>query len=62
MQKACGPIALLGSGETSPAGGRVFETIAQRFPQPLRIAILETPAGFELNSEKVAGRVGDFMR
>jgi hypothetical protein len=62
MQIACGPIALLGSGETSLAGGRVIETIAQRFPQPLRIAILETPAGFELNSEKVAGRVGDFMR
>ncbi|MGD0878427.1 MAG: cysteinyl-tRNA synthetase [Anaerolineales bacterium] len=61
MQITYGPIALLGSGETSLAGGRVFETIAQRFPQPLRIAILETPAGFELNSEKVAGRVADFM-
>jgi len=52
---------MLGSGETSLAGGRVFETIAQRFPQPLRIAILETPAGFELNSPKVADRVGDFL-
>jgi hypothetical protein len=62
MKIACGPIALLGSGETSLAGERVFETIAQRFPQPLRIAIMETPAGFELNSEKVAGRVGDFMQ
>lgn len=31
-------------------------------PQPLRIAILETPAGFELNSHQVAGRVGDFMK
>lgn len=61
MQNTCGPIALLGSGETSLAGGRVFETIARRFPLPLRIAILETPAGFELNSTKVAGRVGDFM-
>jgi len=62
MRKVCGTIALLGSGETSLAGGRVFETLAAQFPQPLRIAILETPAGFELNSEKVAGRVGDFMR
>jgi hypothetical protein len=61
VQIACGPIALLGSGETSLAGGRVFETIARGFPHPLRIAILETPAGFELNSQKVAGRVGDFM-
>jgi hypothetical protein len=62
MQNSCGPIALLGSGETSLAGGRVFETLAQRFQQPLRIAILETPAGFELNSARVAGRVGDFIR
>jgi hypothetical protein len=62
MQTACGPIVLLGSGETSLAGGRVFETIARRFPQPLRIAILETPAGFELNSSRVAGRVGEFMQ
>ena len=62
MQKAYGPIALLGSGETSLAGGRIFETIARRYLQPLRIAILETPAGFEVNSPRVAGRVGDFMQ
>jgi len=62
MQKAYGPIALLGSGETSLAGGRIFETIARRYPPPFRIAILETPAGFELNTPRVAGRVGDFMQ
>jgi hypothetical protein len=62
VQNSFGPIALLGSGETSLAGGRVFETIAQRFSRPLRVAILETPAGFELNSPKVAGRVGDFLK
>jgi len=57
-----GPIALLGSGETSLAGGRVFEMIAQGLPQPLRVAILETPAGFELNSPRVAGRVGEYLQ
>lgn len=57
-----GPVALLGSGETSLAGGRLFETVAQRLPQPLRIAILETPAGFELNSAQVAGRIGDYLQ
>ena len=57
-----GQIAFLGSGETSLAGGRIFETLARALPQPLRIAILETPAGFELNSHQVAGRVGDFMK
>ena len=59
---ALGQIAFLGSGETSMAGGRIFENLARALPQPLRIAILETPAGFELNSHQVAGRVGEFMK
>lgn len=62
MPNQPGPIALLGSGETSLAGGRIFESIAQQLPRPLRIAILETPAGFELNSPQVARRVGEFMK
>jgi len=57
-----GQIAFLGSGETSLAGGRIFETLARNLPQPLKIAILETPAGFELNSDQVAGRVAEFMQ
>lgn len=57
-----GQIAFLGSGETSLAGGRIFEMLARALPQPLRIAILETPAGFELNSYQVAGRVADFLK
>ncbi len=59
---AVGQIAFLGSGETSLAGGRIFEMLARALPQPLRIAILETPAGFELNSHQVAGRVADFFK
>jgi hypothetical protein len=57
-----GQIAFLGSGETSMAGGRIFENLVRALPQPVRIAILETPAGFELNSHQVAGRVGEFMK
>lgn len=59
---ALGQIAFLGSGETSRAGGTIFESLARALPQPIRIAILETPAGFELNSHQVAGRVADFMK
>jgi hypothetical protein len=62
VNNSLGPVALLGSGETSQAGGRIFEAIAQRFTQPVRIAILETPAGFELNSSNVAGRVGEYLK
>jgi cyanophycinase-like exopeptidase len=57
-----GQIAFLGSGETSLAGGRIFESLARKIGEPLRIALMETPAGFELNSAQVVGRVGDFMQ
>lgn len=59
---ALGQIAFLGSGETSRAGGTIFEMLARALPQPVRIALLETPAGFELNSHQVAGRVADFLK
>ena len=57
-----GQIAFLGSGETSLAGGRIFESLARNIHEPLRIALMETPAGFELNSAQVVGKVGDFMK
>jgi len=56
-----GIIVLLGSGETSSAGGQAFELVANRVKGPLNIRILETPAGFELNANRVAGRVADFL-
>lgn len=61
-QTRLGKIAFLGSGEASLAGGRIFESLARSIPPPLRVAVLETPAGFELNSAQVAGRVADFLR
>ncbi len=57
-----GQIAFLGSGETSLAGGRIFETLARLISGPLQVSILETPAGFELNASLVAGRVGEFLK
>jgi hypothetical protein len=56
-----GQIAFLGSGETSLSGGRIFEALAQNLPGPLRITVLETPAGFEPNSDQVANRVASFL-
>ena len=57
-----GQIAFLGSGETSLAGGRIFEALAKNIKEPHRIALMETPAGFELNSALVVGKVGEFMK
>ncbi len=57
-----GNIAFLGSGETSLAGGRIFEQLARQLDAPIRIALLETPAGFELNAPQVAGRVAEALK
>lgn len=57
-----GTITLLGSGETAAAGGRVLDALARSLPRGFRAAILETPAGFELNSERVAGRIAAFAQ
>ena len=59
--KGPGPVVLFGSGETSPAGRKVFDAILSQLPPAPRLALLETPAGFELNSARVIGRVADFL-
>ncbi|MBN2147175.1 MAG: hypothetical protein JW726_07285, partial [Anaerolineales bacterium] len=56
-----GPIVLFGSGETSPSGRKVFERVLRHLPMRPRLALLETPAGFELNSAQVIARVGEFL-
>ncbi len=57
-----GPVALLGSGETAPTSGPVYEALARRGRVPLLVAVLETPAGFQPNAAAVAGRVAEFLR
>jgi hypothetical protein len=61
MPERPGPVILFGSGETSASGQRVFDWLLRRLPSPVRVAIVETPAGFELNSSQVAGRIGEFL-
>jgi hypothetical protein len=56
---ALGKVVFLSSGETSAAGGLIFRRLAGGLPEGFRISILETPAGFELNSATVAKRVAD---
>ena len=56
-----GLVILFGSGETSASGQKVFDWLLRRLPSPARVAIVETPAGFELNSAQVAGRIGEFL-
>ena len=57
-----GLITLIGSGETAPSGRVLYEPAFDRLPKPVKVAIMETPAGFELNSAHVASRVSEFIR
>jgi cyanophycinase-like exopeptidase len=54
-----GNVVLLSSGETSQTGGLVIRRASASLPKGFRIAILETPAGFELNSTQVAQQVAN---
>lgn len=56
-----GPIVLFGSGETSPSGRQVFDSLLRNLPHSPKVSLVETPAGFELNSSQVIGRVGEFL-
>ena len=59
-----GPIVLMGSGETAPAAQKIFHrvfTAVANGGEDVRMAILETPAGFEPNSGYVAEQVARFV-
>jgi cyanophycinase-like exopeptidase len=56
-----GKLVLFGSGETSPSGQPIHERLLRELTPPIRVAILETPAGFQPNSALVASKVGEFM-
>ncbi len=57
-----GSILLLGSGETASAVQRVYHGFFDSLGERPRIAILETPAGFEPNSKEVAEDIVDFIQ
>jgi cyanophycinase-like exopeptidase len=57
-----GPIVIFGSGETSSSGQRIFDQLFRQLPENPRVSLLETPAGFELNSHQVITRVAQFLQ
>ncbi|MEE2884823.1 MAG: cysteinyl-tRNA synthetase [Chloroflexota bacterium] len=56
-----GQIVLMGSGETAPSGRVLHEWAFRKLPLPVKASIMETPAGFEINSQQVAGKISDFI-
>ena len=61
VAKSPGLIVLFGSGETSANGQKAFDWLFSQIEKPVRLAILETPAGFQPNSDIVAGQIADFV-
>lgn len=61
MSAQPGPVVLLGSGETAPGTQRIYHHLFTQLGGPIRVAILETPAGFEPNSADVAGQVAAYL-
>jgi hypothetical protein len=56
-----GAIVLFGSGETTAVGREALRWLRATGRHPQSVAVLETPAGFELNAEAVAGRWARFL-
>jgi len=57
-----GIIALFGSGEIAPHGRKVHERVMEHIKDPVKVSILETPAGFQPNSAIVAGKIEIFLK
>lgn len=57
-----GPLLLFGSGETAPGSRAIWAALFAHFGRPLRVAVLETPAGFQPNSPQVAERVAAYLQ
>ncbi len=55
-----GQIILFGSGETGKHGRRIQEEALAVHPKPVRVSILETPAGFQPNVDVVTGKLKTF--
>jgi cyanophycinase-like exopeptidase len=61
-QDGVGTLALLGSGETSSQGRKIHDYLmGQLGVVPVRVAMVETPAGFQPNVHTVYAKVGEFL-
>jgi cyanophycinase-like exopeptidase len=60
MSVPSGCVALIGSGETGKHGRLVQERLLARYPLPVRVAIVETPAGFQPNIDSVTAKLRTF--
>lgn len=62
MSAQPGLITLFGSGESAPSAQKIYHALFSALSEAPRVAILETPAGFEPNSADVAGQVAAYLQ
>ncbi len=58
---AFGPVILFGSGETARQGRQAQEEVLRGLPAPAKVAIVETPAGFQPNVDHVTDKLRQFV-
>jgi hypothetical protein len=58
---AIGKLILFGSGESQSLGGQIIRQLAEQYGQGVVVALLETPAGFQPNSQRVLDEVADLF-
>ncbi|HEY7781785.1 MAG TPA: hypothetical protein VIC85_16425 [Ktedonobacterales bacterium] len=56
-----GTVAILGSGEAAATGRRVLGMLLRELAEPRTLAVLDTPAGFQPNADRVAGKLVEFI-
>ena len=62
MTNTPGILALLGSGELADSMAKVHRTLLTRAGSPPAAAFLDTPAGFELNSDEISARAVEYFK
>ncbi len=57
-----GTVTLMGSGELTASMSKVHQSIIARIEGPVRAVFLDTPAGFELNSDNITQRAVEYVK
>jgi cyanophycinase-like exopeptidase len=61
-KRSPGTITFIGSGEMSPAMGKVHRAVLARVAGPAQAVFLDTPAGFELNADQISDRAIQYFK
>ncbi len=61
MTRPKGMIAIMGSGETTDSMVRVHRYLLDRLPPPIKAVFIDTPAGFQMNSDDLYEKAREYF-